>query len=119
VLSKRERLKIFLQRLEGADPANSFKSGMELLSKTLNAVEDEFSGVPFNRDAWLDDGRMYPPTESNRRPVAVIFLRRYRSARHNTFVGLNGAIRIEQIDGNVILDKPGADGRTTNDLADV
>jgi hypothetical protein len=117
VLSKGKRLKVFLEKLEAASPAISADEALALLAKTLNEVEDEHSGVEYNPDAWKDDGRMYPPREDNRREVSDRpSLRRYRSAKHNTFIGLNGSIRIQDLDGKVMLDKPGQDGRKTHDL---
>ena len=82
-----------------------------MVSAVLNSVEDEFSEIPFNPDGWVDDGRMYPPTEKNRRAESGRpGVRRYRSARHNTFVGENGSIRIEDIEGRILIDKEGANG---------
>jgi hypothetical protein len=43
-------------------------------------------------------------------------LRRYRSAKHNTFIGSNGSIQVQDLDHHVVLDKPGLDGRKTGDL---
>jgi hypothetical protein len=87
------------------------------LPYTLNTVEDEHSGVEFNPTPWKDDGRMYPPQEDNRRAVPDRpSVWRYRSAKHNTFVGTNGSIQIQDLDHKVILDKPGLDGRKTHDL---
>ena len=117
MLSKGKRLRFFFERLTGAPPANSADEALALLAKILNEVEDEHSGVEYNPDAWADDGRMYPPKEDNRRSVVDRpSLRRYRNAKHNTFFGLNGSIRIEDLNGNVLLDKPGRDGRKTDDL---
>ena len=73
---------MFFERLEAAPPASSADEALDLLAKTLNAVEDEHSGVEYNPDAWKDDGRMYPPKEDNRRAVPDRpSLRRYRSKR--------------------------------------
>lgn len=108
---------MFLQLLEAAPPASSADEALDLLAKALNAVEDEHSGVEYNPKPWKDDGRMYPPQEDNRHTVPDRpSLRRYRSAKHNTFIGLNGSIRIQDMDGKVMLDKPGRDGRKTHDL---
>lgn len=117
MLSKGKRLEMLLERMEAAPPARSAEEALDLVAKILNAVEDEHSGVEYNPEAWKDDGRMYPPKEDNRREVPDRpSLRRYRSAKHNTFIGSNGAIRIQDLDGKVLLDKPGRDGRKTHDL---
>jgi hypothetical protein len=119
VLPKKERFRIFLRRLKAAKCATSADEALQLLSTILNDTEDEFSNVPHNPHAWQNDGRMYPPQEDNRRRVpGHPALRRYRSARHNTFIGSNGSIRIETCAQRpeILLDKPGCDGRKTDDL---
>jgi hypothetical protein len=108
---------MFLQRLAAAQPASSAEEALDLLGLALNTIEDEHSGVEFNPKPWKDDGRMYPPQEDNRRAVPDrLSLRRYRSAKHNTFIGINGSIQIQDLDGKVVLEKPGRDGRQTDDL---
>ena len=44
-------------------------------------------------------------------------LRKYRNKGHYNYIGLNGSIRIETLEGEVLLDKPGQDGRKTRDSA--
>jgi hypothetical protein len=108
---------LFLKLLGEAPSANSAQTALDLLGKILNQVEDAHSGVKNNPDAWKSDGRMYPPKEDNRRKVLDHpSLRRYRSARHNTFIGLNGSIRIETLAAEILLDKPGRDGRKAREL---
>lgn len=114
---KAKRLQEFLQRLKAAPPANSAEKALELLAEILNAVEDEFSGVPFRPEHWRTDGRMYPPQEDSRvkfpeRPS----LRKYRNKGHYNYIGSNGSLRIDMLEGTVLLDKPGQDGRKTSDL---
>ncbi|MCK9923594.1 hypothetical protein MXD61_17250 [Frankia sp. AgPm24] len=59
-----ERLQIFYQRLDELPPPTSAQEALEQLNATLEAVEDEHSGVPRNPDPGLKfDGRMYPPRD--------------------------------------------------------
>lgn len=115
MLSKKERLEIFRQRLNAAQAARSADEALLLLRNTLNEVEDEFSGVVYNPELWESDDRMYPPHEDNRRYQEGP-CRRYRSVKHHTFVGENGALRIVTLDGDVLVDKAGNDGRKVKDL---
>src|SRR5205085_10516093 len=101
----------------GAPCADSAAEALDLIAKTLNAVEDEHSDIAYNPEAWKDDGRMYPPQEDNRREVpGRPSVCRYRSARHNTFIGLNGSIRIETVDGKSLWTNPGATGEQIREL---
>lgn len=118
MLDKKERIAEFLRRLAAASAARSHDEAIQLVRDTLNAVEDEFSGVIADPDKYLDDGRLYPPQEDSRRLVpGRTDLVRYRSKGHNTWIGSNGAIRIDDIPNGdqqpmCCLDKPGADGKT-------
>ena len=103
--------------MSAAPKVSSPDEALALLSQTLNEVEDEFSDVPYRPENWRTDGRMYPPQEDSRvkypgRPS----LRKYRSKGHYSFFGSNGSIRIELLDGSVLIDKPGADGLKTQEL---
>jgi hypothetical protein len=118
VPSKAKRLQEFLQRLEAATPASSAEEAVGLLAGILNAVEDELSGIPFRPENWRTDGRMYPPKEDSRVKFAERpWLRKYRNRGHYNFIGSNGSIRIETLATEVLLNKPGRDGRKTHDLA--
>jgi hypothetical protein len=112
-LPRKERFELFLQRLEGADPADSAESALALLRRILNEVEDEHSGVPYNPDNWQTDGRLYPPLddrvkEAPGRPGMLVG----SSLQHLSYFGANGAIQVYHKRARaVVLDKPGADGK--------
>jgi hypothetical protein len=112
MLPKIDRFGIFLQRLSAAPAAASFEEARTLLTRTLNEVEDELSGVPFDHDRWRSDGRMYPPEDDSIRSVPDHrSVKRFRSRAHNTFISDNGAIEIRTIDDVIVLQKAGTDGR--------
>jgi hypothetical protein len=110
-------MNIFLERLAAANPARSADQALALLAQYLNEVEDEFSGFPYRPERWRTDGRMYPPQEDSRvRCPELPSIRKYRSKGHYDFVGVNGSIRIETLDAEILLDKRGADGRKAHEL---
>ena len=112
-ITKAQRLAEFLRRLQRATPASNAEEAFALVARTLNDVEDEFSGTPFHPSAWQTDGRLYPPQIDSRREVpARSDVTRYRSRSHNTFIAENGAIEIQTIEGVVLLSKVGADGES-------
>ncbi|MCS7471243.1 hypothetical protein NZK35_31700 [Stieleria sp. ICT_E10.1] len=87
------------------------KEALSLLREMLTVVEDEMSGIPNDPARWQTDGRMYPPQDDNawdveNRPDLV----RYRSRGHNPLIRDNGAIEIRDLQGNILLSKPGSDG---------
>jgi len=80
----------------------------------LNAVEDDMTSIPYDPTFPLNDGRMYPPQDDSKRVVpGRPDVTRYRSRAHSTLIGDGGAIRIVELTSNaIVIDKPGADGRT-------
>jgi len=91
----RARLAEFYRRLALLPLAPSAKSALDQLCATLDAVEDELSGVvkqsppPFR----VSDGRMYCPSEDHvvRRPDGSILA---MARGHRIEIGANGSIRI-------------------------
>ncbi|SNQ48029.1 conserved hypothetical protein [Frankia canadensis] len=66
-----ERLQIVYHRLDELPPPASAQEALTQLNTTLDAVEDEYSGVPRDPNPGLKfDGRMYPPRDDyiNRQP---------------------------------------------------
>jgi hypothetical protein len=109
---KAVRLQAFFRRLAEAPAAANADDAYELLAKIMTAVEDEMSGVPDDPTRWQTDGRLYPPQNDRRseapgRPE----IRRYRSLKHITYIGPNGAIEITTSKNDVVFRKPGADGK--------
>ncbi len=110
---RKTRFGEFIRRLNIAPAASTYEEGKAQLGDTLNAVEDELSGIPFNPATWRTDGRFYPVQDDNIRDVpGRPDLKRLRAQDHNIYIGTNGAIHIQQVTTkNVILDRPGKDGR--------
>ncbi|HEY3856666.1 MAG TPA: hypothetical protein VGO67_19955 [Verrucomicrobiae bacterium] len=108
---------MFFKKLKAAPSASSADEASRLVVETLNSIEDEFSGVPYRPENWRSDGRMYPSREDSlvkfpERPSLL----KYRNKGHYNYIGPNGSIRVETLDGKILLDKPGQDGRKTHDL---
>jgi hypothetical protein len=111
ILSKLERLAVFLARLQRCMPASNSAAAYALVTRELDNVENELSETPANPQLRETDGRLYPPQADSAIEVPDRNdLKRYRSRRHNTWIGANGAIRIEDLDGVLLLSKPGSDG---------
>ena len=117
MLPKAKRFQEFLRRLMAAAPASSAEEALDLVARTLHAVEEEFSGVACQPELWRTDGRLYPPQADARvKCPGPPGLRKYRNKGHYVILGLNGSIRIETLDAELVLDKPGRDGRKTRQL---
>ena len=109
---KQERFRLFLRTLADAPAVANRDEAYELLAGTLNQVEDEYSGVPYAPDQYLNDARMYPPQQDALRgvPDRPDWVR-YRSRGHNTWITDQGAIRITTTQGSeVVFEKRGLNG---------
>jgi hypothetical protein len=112
--SRAERLEEFFRRLSAAPPGSDHDEAMRQVAEILNGVEDEMTSIPYDPTFPLDDGRMYPPQPDSKKAISGRSdVTRYRSKRHSTWIGDNGAIQIiDHASGDVVFDKPGADGHT-------
>ena len=114
--SRTERLAEFFRRLAEAPAAGSDREALDQIAEVLNRVEDEMTDIPFDPEAWQDDGRMHPPRADAERAVAgAPNLRRFRSRGYHTFVAPSGAIEIRNRRNDIDFAKAGADGRTVED----
>jgi hypothetical protein len=116
VASKADRLDEFFRRLRALPAAANFREAMRQIETTLNAVEDELTDIPFDPSQWRSDGRLYPPQEDNMLETGRPQVGGFRSFRHRTLIGLNGAIEIRETSGRMVFAKPGADGKFVADL---
>ncbi|WP_052200633.1 hypothetical protein [Terriglobus sp. TAA 43] len=84
----------------------------------MRTVEDAMSGIPENPSAAtsLPDGRMYPPHELFEKKSGHSMVQLFKQTGHSTWIGQNGAFRIQRSDEFVEIDKPGKDGKTISDL---
>ncbi len=112
-LPKAVRLQEFLRRLRSLPAAANHDQARAQIEETLNAVEDELSGVVFNPDHWRTDGRMYPAQDDSAADVeGHPGVTSYRHRSHETFIAENGAFEIRNLNGNdVLIEKLGADGK--------
>jgi hypothetical protein len=112
--TKAERLVEFFRRLAAAAPADTAEAALALIRDTLNAVEDELSGVDYDADLatmQMPSARMYPPLPDSERPSIIRDTRCFRARFHDIFVANNGAFMIRHHHSlRVELSKPGADG---------
>jgi hypothetical protein len=60
-MDKKARLELFYETLGAAPAATTRDEAYALICTTLNAIEDEHSGVPNTPSNWQTDGRLYPP----------------------------------------------------------
>jgi hypothetical protein len=112
-MTKRERIAELVRQLEAARPAASADEALHLVTSTLEAIEDQHSGVPNDPSSPFADERIWPPIARYHFAIeGRDDLDGYRQKGHETLIGANGAILIRtRIEIRIILDKPGRDGR--------
>ncbi|PYU20601.1 MAG: hypothetical protein DMG30_20575 [Acidobacteria bacterium] len=99
--SKAVRLREFYQRLRTLPAAAGFEEAWTQISRTLNQVEDEMSGVPYDPSKWQTDDRLYPPQRDSERAFSG-----YPKVRRE-----NGSIEIRTLTNQIVFSKTGADGK--------
>jgi hypothetical protein len=113
-MNRSQRFALFLAALEEAPAARDQASARALLEDIMNRIEEAHSGVPFDPEKWMTDGRMYPLLDDQERDSRIAGTSLFYSFKHNIWLGGNGAIRIERRlppnPGLVELDKPGHNG---------
>jgi hypothetical protein len=117
-MDRNTRLRLFVERFVSYPCSGSFDEARTLLNETLNAIEDEHSGVPYEPSNWKSDGRMYPPQDDRERASENQRVRCFDTRGHLVEFGYNGAVRIRPLKDGLppLLDKPGADGQLIEDL---
>ena len=95
--TKRERLQLIQARLAQAPCASTHDEAFAMLTNIVNEVEDEHSGVLYDPNAWMTDGRIYPPQLDSKKSCDVAFARRYRTKGHHVFIGDHGAIVFQNV----------------------
>ncbi|MVW64226.1 hypothetical protein GPY61_30295 [Massilia sp. NEAU-DD11] len=108
-MNKRERFAIFLSRLNDAPPGQNREDSFTLMSRIMDEVEDELSGV--DRSNFGERMRVWG-WEFGWKNLGndPCFWDDSMSATHRTHIYHNGRILITAIRNNhvVVLDKPGA-----------
>lgn len=94
MLTREQRVKKFYRQLELADPASGHDEAFELVSRTLNEVENAHSGIPYDPTTQGRDGRLYPPQADSEVSSPVDGFRAYRTRGHTVLIGDQGQIRI-------------------------
>ncbi len=115
--SIRERLQIFYGRLAAAPVVSTAEEALIQINETLDAVEDEFSGLPYDPGSWKTNRRLYGPDPAFEREIqGWPNVRKFRQTEHSTFIGANGSFEIQwdrpsPRAGEVVFSKKGSDGK--------
>lgn len=97
---------------------SSFQEALNHINSTLNEVENTYTTIPFNPSNWMNDGRMYPFQPDSEVYCEYNNVRKFRSVSHYTYIGINGAFRIQEIfdEQNIIIDKRGKNKKKIDEL---
>lgn len=112
-----ERLQIFYGRLAAAPPVSTAEEALAQINQTLDEVEDEFSGLPYDPPSWRVNRRLYGPDPAFERELpGWSTVRKFRQTEHSTFIGANGSFEIQWDKpspraGEVVFSKKGSDSK--------
>lgn len=115
VLSKGERLQIFQEQLANAKPASNQEEAIQLINKTLDNVEDQYSGIP-KQEGIPDgkDGRMYGILDDKYVETLEDGTKVANTRGNRVILKQDGGIEIQTRDGSkTLLSKPGAGAQKT------
>ncbi|WP_282434910.1 eCIS core domain-containing protein [Nocardia panacis] len=106
-----ERLDVYFARLRAQPPASSADEAFAQISRTLDQVEDELSGIPKKTPPPApnqSDGRMYPPLADSVTRAADGSIRA-RTRGHTIDIDANGGMtfKTRRGDPTVVFSKPG------------
>ena len=101
-MEKRQRIAIFLERLRVTSPPRNAEEALALLERTLDEVEDEFSGQSRESNPGLHSERMYPPMQDMIYPQEDGSLLCV-SRRHTTTIFPDGSFTIRDVSGRIRL----------------
>lgn len=92
----KERLQVFLERLNALPPFASHDEALAAIDRVMTAVEDELSGI--SRDSTgmpeFTDGRMYPPVSAYFKLCDLPGVTLYVQKQHLTYISDTGAVLI-------------------------
>ena len=98
---KEERVALILQGLAAAPTPDSAEEAVALIHSTVNAVEDQHSGAPYQQDAGLAyQGRMYGPRNDRLKPVPGGVVA--RTAGNYLYFFHDGSFVVLTLDGRVV-----------------
>ncbi len=103
-------MKVFTNRLATAEAAANQKEAVSLINKTLDAVEDEFSGVAkANGIPNRDDGRMYGILDDKYVKTMADGTKIATTKGNRIVLNTDGGFQIQTKDGSkTLFTKPGA-----------
>lgn len=115
-MTKGERIAELMWRLEAAPAAGTAEEALQLVTRLLEEIEDQHSGVPNDPSSPMANERIWPPIARYHFAIeGRADLDGYRQRGHETILGANGAILIRtRRDARVMLDKAGQNGRKVN-----